>query len=35
VRELKNLIESIIVLEKGNLIDQFNLSKYLDFNLGV
>jgi len=32
VRELKNLIESIIVLEKGNLIDQFNLSKYLDFN---
>ena len=29
IRELKNLIESVIVLEKGNQIDEYQLAKYL------
>ncbi|MBN1154757.1 sigma-54-dependent Fis family transcriptional regulator [candidate division KSB1 bacterium] len=32
IRELKNLIESIIVLEKGDLIDEATLSKYLKYD---
>ena len=32
IREMKNLIESIIVLEKGSLIDEFTLSKYINYN---
>lgn len=30
IRELKNLIESIIILEKGNKIDQQTLLRYID-----
>jgi len=30
IRELKNLIESIIILEKGNKIDQHIVQKYID-----
>jgi transcriptional regulator with PAS, ATPase and Fis domain len=29
VREMKNLIESVIVLEKGNKVDEYTLGKYL------
>ncbi|MBN1465408.1 sigma-54-dependent Fis family transcriptional regulator [candidate division KSB1 bacterium] len=30
IRELKNLVEKVIILEKGNLIDETTLRKYLD-----